>query len=111
MIPTPSRITKQESEWFLYVIRCKDGSLYAGITTDVDRRFEEHRSDPRKGAKYLRGRGPLELVLRRPVGERRLASRVEWHFKRRKKSEKEAMVADPRGLDSLIESLSSSPRT
>jgi len=49
-----------ESKWYLYLLRCRDGSLYCGITTDVEKRLEQHRSG--KGAKYTRGRGPLELV-------------------------------------------------
>ena len=49
-----------EKTWFAYILRCGDGSLYTGITTDVDARLEAHRSG--KGAKYTRGRGPLELV-------------------------------------------------
>ena len=45
---------------YVYILRCGDGSLYTGITTDVEKRLEAHRSG--KGAKYTRGRGPLELV-------------------------------------------------
>ena len=46
--------------WFVYLLRCGDGSLYCGITDDVSRRLEAHAAG--KGAKYTRGRGPLELV-------------------------------------------------
>lgn len=49
-----------EQIWFLYILRCGDGSLYTGITTDVEKRLEAHSSG--KGAKYTRGRGPLQLV-------------------------------------------------
>ena len=45
--------------WYLYILQCGDGSLYTGITTDVEKRLEAHRSG--KGAKYTRGRSPLEL--------------------------------------------------
>ncbi|MBT8330889.1 MAG: GIY-YIG nuclease family protein, partial [Deltaproteobacteria bacterium] len=48
--------------WYVYMLRCCDGSLYTGIATDVERRFAEHQSN--SGAKYLRGRGPLALVLK-----------------------------------------------
>ena len=51
-----------ESNWYLYILRCKDDTLYTGITTDVEKRLEAHRSG--KGAKYTRGRAPLELVYR-----------------------------------------------
>jgi len=46
--------------WKLYILRCADGSLYTGITTDIEKRFAAHNAG--KGAKYTRGRGPLELV-------------------------------------------------
>lgn len=49
-----------EKKWFVYLLRCGDGSLYCGSTDDVLRRLETHRSG--KGAKYTRGRSPLELV-------------------------------------------------
>lgn len=55
-----------ENTWYLYILRCRDGSLYTGITTDVEKRFEAHQSG--KGAKYTRGRGPLELVYRETCG-------------------------------------------
>ena len=48
--------------WYLYILQCGDGSLYTGITTDVEKRLEAHRSG--KGAKYTRGRSPLELKYR-----------------------------------------------
>ena len=59
--------------WSVYLVRCKDDSLYAGVALDVDRRLEEHR-EGKRGAKYLRGRAPLELVLRRELGDRSLGS-------------------------------------
>jgi len=46
--------------WYVYILRCGDGTLYTGITDDVDRRLAAHRAG--RGAKYTRGRGPLELV-------------------------------------------------
>ena len=49
-----------DKKWFVYLLRCGDGSLYCGSTDDVQRRLEAHRAG--KGAKYTRGRGPLELV-------------------------------------------------
>ncbi|SVD13916.1 uncharacterized protein METZ01_LOCUS366770, partial [marine metagenome] len=65
----------------VYLIECSDGSLYTGISTDVSRRIAEHEVT-QKGAKYLRGRGPLKLVFEREVGNRSLASRVESKIKR-----------------------------
>lgn len=56
--------------WHVYIIRCADGTLYTGVSTDVARRLGEHSSGSPKSAKYLRGRGPLELVYSRKVGDR-----------------------------------------
>ncbi len=52
--------------WYLYLVRCGDGTLYTGISTDVGRRLAEHRAG--KGARYLRGRGPLSLARKVRVG-------------------------------------------
>ena len=79
--------------WHLYVIRCVDGSLYAGITTDVRRRFEEHLTGGPKAARYLRANPPQKLVLRRRIGTRSLALKAEYWFKQLSKRDKEAVVA------------------
>jgi len=76
--------------WLVYLIRDGGGALYTGITTDVERRLEEHRSG--RGAKYLRGRGPLVVVYRRKVGDRGLALRVERRLKRLPRTGKEALL-------------------
>lgn len=78
--------------WFLYMIRCNDGSLYTGITTDVNRRFEEHQAYDGKGSKYLRGKAPLQLVLKKKIGNRSLALKVETKLKKLTKSKKEMVV-------------------
>jgi len=90
------------ADWSVYLVRCGDGSLYTGIARDVERRLEEHRSAEGKGAKYLRGRGPLELVLEHPVGERGLALRVEGRIKRLRREEKEELVAGGRALGRIL---------
>jgi len=68
-------------EFSLYIVRCADGTLYTGIATDVDKRLAEHESGPR-GAKYLRGRGPLEVVFAQVAGDRAAASQLEYRVKR-----------------------------
>lgn len=73
--------------WFLYIIRCANGNLYTGITTDVKRRFEEH-SISKKGAKALRGKGPLKIVLKRRIGSVSLALRVEHGIKQLSRADK-----------------------
>ena len=76
--------------WKLYILRCGDGSLYTGITTDVDKRLEAHRAG--KGAKYTRGRGPLELVYREDCGDHSAALRRELEIKALSREEKLALI-------------------
>lgn len=68
-----------EHTWKLYMLRCRDGSLYTGITTDVEKRLEAHRSG--KGAKYTRGRGPLELMYQEECGDHSTALKREIEIK------------------------------
>ena len=79
-----------ESTWKLYILRCGDGSLYTGITTDVQKRLAAHRSG--KGAKYTRGRGPLELVYSEKCGSHSDALRRELEIKRLTREEKETLI-------------------
>jgi putative endonuclease len=78
--------------WFLYMVRCADNSLYTGITTDIKRRFAEHRGKGGKGARCLRGRGPLKLVYQKKVGTRSKALKMEYRLKKMAKKEKEIFV-------------------
>ena len=79
-----------EDVWFLYLIRCKSGQLYTGITTDVERRFAEHESG--KGAKFLRGKSPLQLVYQKKVGSRSEALKAELMVKKLSKADKEELI-------------------
>jgi len=83
-------MTESKDEWFIYLIRCKNGQLYTGITTDVQRRLAEHQSS--KGAKYLRGRGPLQLVFQQKVGSRSDALKMEAAIKKLPKPAKEEFI-------------------
>ena len=76
--------------WNLYLIECTDDSLYTGITTDVERRFQEHLSG--KGARYTRSHKPLRLVASCPVGSRSEALRAELALKQLPKARKIAAV-------------------
>lgn len=80
-------------QWWVYILRCRDGSLYTGITTNVTRRFAEHQAGGKKCARYLRGKAPLELVFYSPIGLKREALRVEKRLKKLPRPEKEALVA------------------
>lgn len=69
------------TNWNIYLVRCRNNTLYTGIATDVARRFQQHASG-KGGARYLRGRGPLELVFQQPVGNRSTASRIEHRVRK-----------------------------
>ena len=79
-----------ETTWKLYILRSGDGSLYTGISTDVQRRLEEHRSG--KGAKYTRSRGPLELVYEEECGDHSAALKRELEIKKLSREEKMKLI-------------------
>jgi len=89
-------------DWHLYLVRCRDGSLYTGITTDVSRRFAEHQGNGDAGAKYLRGRGPLTLVFQKKLGSRGLALAVESRVKKLSKARKEDLIRDNTRIDEIM---------
>ena len=78
--------------WYLYVIRTIGGSLYAGVTTDVRRRYREHATGGPKAARFLRANPPSKLVLKRRIGSRSLALKAEHRFKHLPKRDKEVIV-------------------
>ena len=76
--------------WYVYILRCKDDSLYCGITPEVEKRFEQHRSG--KGAKYTRGRGPLEVVYTEECINHSDALKREYTIKRLSRIEKLKLI-------------------
>ena len=78
--------------WFVYMLRCGDGSLYTGCTDDVQRRLAVHRSG--KGAKYTRSRLPLELAYWEEVPDRPAALRREAAIKKLKRQEKLRLIEE-----------------
>lgn len=89
------------SEFSLYIVRCADGTLYTGIATDVSKRLAEHEASPR-GARYLRGRGPLQVVFSEVVGDRARASQLEYRVKRLSRTQKLALVEGRSALSELV---------
>jgi predicted GIY-YIG superfamily endonuclease len=79
-----------EKKWYLYILRCGDGTLYTGITTDVQARFAQHQAG--KGAKYTRGRGPLEVVYTEECEDHSAALKRELAVKALSRDEKERMI-------------------
>lgn len=78
-------------EWKVYLLRCGDGSLYCGVALDVAARLEAHRSG--RGARYTRGRGPLELVWQEACPDRGAALRREREVKALDRAAKLALIA------------------
>ena len=79
-----------EGNWYLYILRCGDGTLYTGITTDVEKPLTAHRTG--KGAKYTRGRGPLELVYREELPDHSTALKREHEIKAMARQDKEKLI-------------------
>lgn len=79
-----------ESVWYVYILRCADDTLYTGISTDVEKRLEAHRSG--RGAKYTRSRCPLTLVYREVCGSHSQALKRECRIKSMTRQEKLQLI-------------------
>lgn len=78
------------AQWFVYIVRCADRTLYTGVATDVATRIHKHNDG--KGAKYTRGRRPVRLVYHEPAASRSAALRREHAIKRMKAAEKRRLI-------------------
>ena len=76
--------------WSVYILKCDDDSLYTGITNDLDKRIQAHQSG--QGAKYTRGKGPLNLVYKEACKNRSEASKRESEIKKLTRQEKLALI-------------------
>ena len=94
-------------DWHIYLVRCRDGSLYTGVTTNVARRFAEHQEGDRTGAKYLRGKRPLMLVFQTELGSRSLALAVETKVKKLSKARKEKLIRTKNNIEAIIKQVES----
>jgi len=79
-----------EKQWYVYILRCADNTLYTGITTDPDRRVQEHNLGT--GAKYTRGRGPVKMVYCEDAESYGAALRREYRIKQLSRQEKESLI-------------------
>jgi len=84
-------ISMMEQGWQLYLLQTAAGMLYTGITTDVNRRLQQHQQG--RGARSLRGKGPLTLVFHCDAGDRAAASRLEYQVKQLSRAQKLLLVA------------------
>ena len=79
--------------WYTYILRCADGTLYTGVTTDLLRRVAEHNgSDERKAARYTRARRPVTLVYAEQCENRQKACRREWQIKQLDRQHKQQLI-------------------
>lgn len=74
--------------WYVYLLRCKDNTLYCGVTTDPERRLEEHNSGGKKGAKYTRSRGPVEIEAVEALPDKTSAYKLEYAVKQKNSTQK-----------------------
>ncbi len=79
--------------WFVYILRCADGTLYTGITTDIARRLAEHNGEVGGGARYTRSRRPVMLAHLEPAADRAVAARREAAIRRLGRTRKLALCA------------------
>lgn len=93
----------KESEWSLYMIKTRLNTLYTGISTDVERRFKEHSGASKRAARYLKGKGPLELVWQQSVGSKSDALILEYQVKKLNRRQKLSLIEGEIALASLIE--------
>lgn len=93
----------KESEWSLYMIKTRLNTLYTGISTDVERRFKEHSGASKRAARYLKGKGPLELVWQQSVGSKSDALTLEYQVKKLNRRQKLSLIEGEIALDSLLE--------
>jgi putative endonuclease len=80
-------------KWFQYVVQCSDGSFYAGVTTDLSRRVDEHNTSTR-GAKYTRPRRPVRLVYFDDYEDRSSAQKAEARFKKLNRKQKNDIISE-----------------
>lgn len=91
-----------ENDWTVYILRCKDDSLYTGITTNMSRRLAEHNEGPR-GASYTRARRPVKLVFSLEVSDRSAASRIEAWIKALDRKTKKSIINGEKDVSEALQ--------
>jgi len=91
--PAADPLTNGGATWWVYLLRCADGSLYTGITTDLPRRLAEHNGDGPAGARYTRSRRPVQLVYHEAARNRSDAAQREAAIKRLDRARKLVLCA------------------
>ncbi len=89
------------SQWFVYMLCCADRTLYTGVTTDLQRRLQEHNGELKGGAKYTRVRRPVELVWQEVQEDRSAAAKREYEIKCLSRKKKLKLIAEYAGTTAL----------
>lgn len=84
--------------YYIYMLRCDDNSLYTGMTSDIKRRFCEHKEQLGKGAKYTRSHNPQMIAALWQTESKKDACRLEYRIKTLKKSDKEDIISGEKAL-------------
>lgn len=87
--------------WYVYVLLCADGSLYCGITTNLERRLKQHNGEIKGGAKYTRSRRPCRFACIKKAMNRSIASKLEYQFKQLRRKDKIDLINQARQLEVL----------
>lgn len=93
--------TKKSDRAYTYMLRCKDNTIYTGITKDLTRRMQEHAEGGKKCAKYTRTHGFSHFEIAFEVESWSLAARLEYQLKHLSKEKKEALILNPSGIQLL----------
>ena len=80
-----------KQDWYVYILRCRDATLYTGITTDLARRVKEH-NEGKVGAKYTKVRRPVSLVYNEVCKTRSVALKREYAIKQLSREAKQALL-------------------
>jgi len=78
--------------WYVYILECKDGTFYTGLTSNIERRLKEHSIDNKRGSKYTRGRRPVKLIYQEEFTTRSLALKRELGIKSWGRSKKQKLI-------------------
>ena len=93
---------KKDKEYYVYMIRCKDNSLYTGMTTDLDRRMKEHLERGKKGAKYTSSHYAIKMEIAWKTDDKIKASKLEYYIKTLTKTKKEELIVNPKKLQEFL---------
>lgn len=88
--------------YYIYMLRCKDNTIYTGITTDINRRFQEHKEKQREKSKYTASHEVLKIEALWETMDKKSACKLEYHIKRLSKKQKEKLINDNYNFENLL---------